>query len=47
MEIIATRKDFVDTYVGCSYEKTIKFLEKNIDNEIFIDESEQPLYKSR
>jgi hypothetical protein len=44
MKIIATRKDFIDQYVGWSYMKTTKFLEENINNEIFIDESEGLLY---
>jgi hypothetical protein len=44
MEIVATRKDFIDVYVGWSYKKTTKFLQENINNKIIVDESEGPLY---
>lgn len=44
MKIVATRKNFIDQYVGWSYMKTTKFLQENINNEIFIDESEGSLY---
>lgn len=44
MEIIATRKDFIDQYVGWSYSKTTEFLKQNINNKIIVDESEGPLY---
>lgn len=39
MEIIATRKDFIDNYVGWSYRKTTEFLKENVNNKIIIDES--------
>jgi hypothetical protein len=46
MEIIATRKDFLDIYVGWSYNKTTKFLQENVNNKIIIDESENQLYEN-
>ena len=44
MNVIATRKDFIDVYVGWSYVKTTKFLQDNINNQITIDESEGSLF---
>lgn len=46
MEIIATRKDFIDQYVGWSYRKTTEFLRENKNNKIIIDESEGSIYQN-
>jgi hypothetical protein len=45
MEITATRRDFIDDFVGWSYEKTTKFLQENVNKKIIFDESEGQLYQ--